>query len=129
VTKVNGDALQYLVDQLGIESVVSAKNITANVISAYVRAMHNSVGSANVETVYQLVNGKIEALEFQIREKTNYTGIPLKDLKIKGNHLIACIVRKRQIIIPGGNDTMEVGDSVIAVTTARGLEDLGEILR
>jgi len=129
VTKVNGEALQHLVDQLGMESVVSAKNVTANVISGYVRAMKNSMGSANVETVYQLINGKIEALEFQIREETNYTGIPLKELEIKENHLVACIVRKRQIIIPGGNDTMEVGDSVIVVTMSQGLEDLQEILR
>lgn len=129
VTKVNEEALQYLVDQLGIESVVSAKNVTANVISGYVRAMNNSMGSANVETVYQLINGKVEALEFQIREATAYTGVALKDLKIRENHLIACIVRKRQIIIPGGNDTMEMGDSVIVVTMSHGLEDLKEIFR
>lgn len=129
VTKVNGEALQYMVDQLGMESVVSAKNVTANVITSYVRAMNNSMGSANVETMYQLINGKIEALEFQIREATNYTGIPLKDLSIKENHLVACIVRGRQIIIPGGNDTMEVGDSVIVVTMSHGLEDLKGILK
>lgn len=129
VTKVNGEALQYMVDQLGMESVVSAKNVTANVITGYVRAMNNSMGSANVETMYQLINGKIEALEFQIREATKYTGIPLKDLSVRENHLVACIVRGRQIIIPGGNDTMEVGDSVIVVTMSHGLEDLEEILR
>ncbi|MCI8599955.1 MAG: Trk system potassium transporter TrkA [Lachnospiraceae bacterium] len=129
ITKVNEEALQHLVDQLGMESIVSAKNVTANVIMSYVRAMKNSMGSANVETVYQLINGKIEALEFQIREKTNYTGISLKDLTIKEHHLIACIVRKRQIIIPGGNDTLEVGDSVIVVCMSQGIEDLKEILR
>jgi trk system potassium uptake protein TrkA len=129
VTKVNEDGLQHLSDQLGMESVVSAKSVTANVIMGYVRAMKNSLGSSNVETVYQLINGKIEALEFLIREKTNYTGIPLKDLTIKENHLVACIVRKRQIIIPSGNDTLEVGDSVIVVSMSQGLEDLSEILR
>ena len=129
ITKVNEDALQHLVDELGIESTVSAKNVTTNVIMSYVRAMKNSMGSANVETVYQLINGRIEALEFLIREATNYTGIPLKDLTIRENHLVACIVRKRQIIIPGGNDTMEVGDSVLVVSMSQGLEDLKEILR
>ncbi len=129
ITKVNEDALQHLVDELGIESTVSAKNVTTNVIMSYVRAMKNSMGSANVETVYQLINGRIEALEFLIREATNYTGIPLKDLTIKENHLVACIVRKRQIIIPGGNDTLEVGDSVLVVSMSQGLEDLKEILR
>ena len=129
ITKVNEDALQHLVDELGIESTVSAKNVTTNVIMSYVRAMKNSMGSANVETVYQLINGRIEALEFLIREATNYTGIPLKELTIRENHLVACIVRKRQIIIPGGNDTLEVGDSVLVVSMSQGLEDLKEILR
>lgn len=129
ITKVNEEALQYLVDELGMESVVSAKNVTTNLIMSYVRAMKNSMGSANIETVYQLINGKVEALEFQIREATKYTGIPLKDLTLKENHLVACIVRKRQIIIPGGNDTLEVGDNVVVVTMSHGLEDLKEILK
>ena len=43
--------------------------------------------------------------------------------------MVACIVRKRQIIIPGGNDTLEVGDSVVVVTMSQGLEDLEEILK
>ena len=129
VTKVNDEGLQSMVDQLGMESVVSAKNVTANAITSYVRAMRNSMGSANVETVYKLIGGKIEALEFRIREKTRYTGIPLKDLKLKSNHLVACIVRNRRTIIPGGNDTLEVGDSVIVISMGQGLEDLQDIMR
>ena len=129
VTKVNDEGLENMVEQLGMESVVSAKNVTANLITSYLRAMKNSMGSANVETVYKLVGGKIEALGFVIREKTRYTGIPLKDLTLKENHLVACIVRKNHIIIPGGNDTLEVGDNVIVVSMAQGLEDLKDILR
>ena len=129
VTKINDEGLQSMVDQLGMESVVSAKNVTANAITSYVRAMRNSMGSANVETVYKLIGGKIEALEFRIREKTRYTGIPLKDLNLKLNHLVACIVRNRRIIIPGGNDTLEVGDSVIVISMGQGLEDLQDIMR
>ena len=129
VTKVNDEGLQSMMDQLGMESVVSAKNVTANVITSYVRAMRNSMGSANVETVYKLIGGKIEALEFRIREKTRYTGIPLKNLKLKSNHLVACIVRNRRTIIPGGNDTLEVGDNVIVISMEQGLEDLQDIMR
>ncbi len=87
------------------------------------------MGSANVETVYKLIGGKIEALEFWIREKTRYTGIPLKNLKLKSNHLVACIVRNRRTIIPGGNDTLEVGDNVIVISMEQGLEDLQDIMR
>lgn len=128
ITKINEEGLQEMVKEMGMESVVSAKNVTANMVLSYVRAMKNSMGSANVETMYRLIDDKVEALEFLIREKTSYTGIPLRDLPIRENHLVACIVRGRQIIIPGGNDTLEVGDSVIVICKGRMMEDLKDIL-
>lgn len=128
ITKVNDEGLREMVAQMGMESVVSAKNTAANVVLGYVRAMKNSMASANVETMYQLLDDEVEALEFLIREKTDYTGVALKDLRTKEKHLIAAIVRKRQIIIPGGNDTLEVGDSVIVICKGRVLEDLEDIL-
>ena len=112
VAKVNGDWRVQMVEDLGIDSVVSAKSATADAILSYVRARQNSLSSANVETMYQLVNGRIEALEFIIHSKTSYTDIPLKDLPTKPNNLIACIARKRQIIIPNGNDCIRAGDSL-----------------
>ena len=81
-----------------------------------------------METLYQLVDDKIEALEFIIKSETGYTGIPLKDLSLKSNNLIACIARKRQIIIPGGDDCLEVGDSVIVITMGKHIEDIEDIL-
>lgn len=65
---------------------------------------HNSIKSANIETLYYLVGGKVEALEFIVKQETEYTNIPLKDLNMKPNNLIATIVRDRKIIIPGGNE-------------------------
>ncbi|MCI8415932.1 MAG: Trk system potassium transporter TrkA [Lachnospiraceae bacterium] len=128
ITKINEEGLREMVEEMGMESVVSAKDITANMVLSYVRAMKNSMGSANVETMYRLIGDKVEALEFWIKEKTSYTGIPLKDLPTRENHLVACIVRKRQIIIPGGNDTLEMGDSVIVICKGRMMDDLKDIL-
>ena len=81
-----------------------------------------------METLYQLVDEKVEALEFIIRSETRYTEVPLKDLTLKSNNLIACIARKRQIIIPGGDDCMKPGDSVIVVTMDQRVEDIEDIL-
>ncbi len=128
ITKVNEDRRVRMVEDFGIDSIVSAKTVTADAILSYVRARKNSQGSANIETMYQLVDEKVEALEFIIKSETRYTGIPLKDLSIKSNNLIACIARKRQIIIPGGDDCLEVGDSVIVITMERQIEDIEDIL-
>lgn len=128
IVKINEDRRAHMVADLGIDSIVSAKTATADAILSYVRARKNSQGSANVETMYQLVDEKVEALEFIIKSETDYTGIPLKNLSLKSNNLIACIARKRQIIIPGGDDCMEVGDSVIVVTMEKQIEDIEDIL-
>ena len=128
IAKINEDRRASMVEDFGIDSIVSAKTATADAILSYVRARKNSQGSANVETLYQLVDEKVEALEFIIKSATTYTGIPLKELKLKPNNLIACIARKRQIIIPGGDDCMEPGDSVIVVTMDNHIEDLEDIL-
>lgn len=128
IAKVNEDTRAQMVEGLGIDSIVSAKSATADAIMSYVRARQNSLGSANVETMYRLVDGKVEALEFIIKSETNYTNIQLKDLPTKPNNLIACIVRNRQIIIPGGEDCLKVGDSVIIVTLERRIQDLKDIL-
>ena len=129
VAKVNEDSRAQMVEGLGIDSIVSAKSVTADAILSYVRARRKSIKSANVETLYRLVEGKVEALEFLIRQECEYTDIPLKDLPIKPEYLIACIGRKGRIVIPGGDDCIQVGDSVVIVTTERGTEDLREMFR
>lgn len=89
--------------------------------------MQNSKGS-NVETLYKLVDNKVEALEFYVRSNAKLLGVPLEKLNLKPNLLVSCINRKGKIIIPNGQDHIEVGDTVIIVTTNTGLDDLNDIL-
>lgn len=128
VAKVNEDTRVKMVEDLGIDSIVSMKNVTVDMILGYVRARHNSLRSAKVETMYRLVEDQVEALEFIIKEDAGYVNILLKDLPLKANNLIACIGRKRQIIIPGGEDSLQVGDSVVIVTKERKIQDIKDIL-
>lgn len=128
IAKVNEDQRARMVEKLGLDCTVSAKAATADAILSYVRARKNSQKSANVETMYQLVDGKVEALEFVIKKETKYTNIPLKDLPTKPNNLIACIVRGRNMIIPNGEDCMKVGDNVIIVTMEKHMQEIEEIL-
>lgn len=128
VAKVNEDSRVQMVEGLGLDSLVSAKTATADAIISYVRARQNSYSSANVETMYRLVDDRVEALEFIIKENAHYTNVALKDMKIKQNNLIACIVRNRQIIIPSGNDWFQPGDSVVVVTRDKKVQDIKDIL-
>ena len=128
VAKVNADTRAQMVESLGIESTVSAKSATADAILAYVKARMNSYSSANIETMYRLLNGKIVAQEYIIKKECDFTNIPLKDLPTKPNNLIACIGRHRRIIIPNGDDHLEVGDSVIVIAKEHTINDFKDIL-
>lgn len=128
VTKVNRLSFTDIINNLDIGSVIYPTNLTADYILRYVRAMSNSIGS-NVETLYKILDGRAEALEFVVREKSAVTDIPLSQLPLKKNLLIGCIHRNGVIKIPRGQDSIKVGDSVIVVTTRKGLDDIQDILR
>ncbi|MGN0421485.1 MAG: Trk system potassium transporter TrkA [Lachnospiraceae bacterium] len=128
IAKVNEDSRAQMVEGLGIDSIISAKSAAADAIVGYVRARNNSYSSANVETIYRLLNGSLEAMEFIIKKESSLTNVPLKNLPTKPNNLIACIGRNRRIIIPNGEDHLEVGDSVIVITKDHIINDLKDIL-
>lgn len=127
ISKVNRSSLIPLVQGTGLESIISPKEITANRIISFVRALQNSLGS-NVETLYKVVGGRVEALEFRAKENSPLIGIPLKDLRFRPNLLIAGIARGRSTIFPGGDDAIRADDRVIVVTTNTQLRDLSDIL-
>lgn len=127
IAKVNRENLVSLGEKAGIESMISPKNITADIILRYVRAMQNSIES-NVESLYRIAGDKAEALEFVVKNAPGITEIPLKEIKTRKNLLIACIVRGSRIIIPRGTDDIRSGDHVLVVTTEKGLDDITDVL-
>ena len=128
MTRLHRDSYEEIVSELPVGHIISTKKITADYITRYIRSMQNTIGS-DVETLYRMMDGAALALEFNIRSGFLGAGISLKDLPIIDGTLICCINRNGKIIRPGGNDTMEVGDSVVIVTTHKGLKSLDEIIR
>ncbi len=119
ITKIDRRSFADMAEHMQIDSFVSPKVITANRIIRYVRAMEFAK-DADIKTLYKIVNGQVEALEFSIRQKAFYTDEPLKNLKFKKGMLIACIIRHGKVMIPNGESHLEVGDSVIVVTATDG---------
>lgn len=127
ITQIKSDDLYGMLDELGINNIVSPKSIVSDRITSYIRAIANKRGS-NVLTLYRLVNNKVEALEFfaKKQEKKIYEK-PLKELNIKEDCLIACIIRQNEVFIPNGNMCIKQGDNVIVVTTHKNFDDLTDI--
>ena len=82
---------------------------------------------SKIETLYKLMGGKAEAVEFIVPDDFRYQNTALKEMKLKKNILIAGIIRNRKAIIPGGNDVIQPGDRVVVLTTGKQLSDLSDI--
>lgn len=127
ITKVDTVSFEEVIDDLPIGTIACPKNITAKGILQYVRALRNSYGS-NVETLYRMLDDRVEALEFSIKQESKVTDTPLMELNLKKDLLICAIVRNGKLITPSGKDTILNGDTVIVVTTNKGLTDIKDIL-
>lgn len=128
ITKINRIGFTGVIDSLDLGSVIYPKLITAEAIVAYVRAKSATLNT-NIETLYHMFDGRAEAIEFMISKESKVTNVPLKELNLKDNLLIAFIGRKGSIIIPSGDDSLQVGDSVMIVTKHTGFNDLIDILK
>lgn len=127
ITKINRITYDEIINKLDLDTIINPKNITAEYIVRFVRAKKNSLGS-KIETMHLILDGKVEALEFRIRDNSPVLGKPIESMNIRENVLIACINRNGKIITPRGYDVIMKGDTVIVVTTITGLQDIGDIL-
>ena len=83
----------------------------------------------DIETLYHLFNSRAEAIEFKVTAGSGITGIPLRDLQLKKDLLIAFISHEGKIIIPTGNDVISEGDSIMVVSTNTGFKQISDILK
>ena len=128
ITKIKNDDMFGMLDEFNINNTVSPVQIVANRIVGYIRALENTRGS-NVLNMYKIVNNQVEAIEFHAKKQEDIYNKPLKDLPIKKNCLIGCIIRKNEIIIPDGCSEIQLGDNVIVVTTHKNFDDLTDVFK
>ncbi|MBQ4349407.1 MAG: Trk system potassium transporter TrkA [Clostridia bacterium] len=129
ISKVNRDEMIKMAENLGLDCLVSTKSITSDIILRYTRALKNSLGSS-IETLYKIMGGKVEALEFKVHPDSKLLGIPIKDMKIKPGILIAGVIRAgKKTIIPKGDDMIMQGDRVIILSAEYRISRLSDILR
>ena len=128
IAKINNQDLNAISNKIGIDCIVSPKEVVANALIRYARVLQDSEGS-KIETLYSIMNSSAEALEFIVLDDFKYANIQLKDLTLSKNTLIAGITRESKNIIPGGDDVILPNDRVIVITSGARINDLSEIIR
>ena len=126
VTKVDRANVSAMVKKLGLDTVISPKNVIANRIIMFIRSASN--GEKGMDALY-ILNDRVEVMQFTIGADFDKKGVPLSKLKIKKEVLVAGIVREGEYIFPSGLATIEEGDKVIIVTTEKKIGCFSDVLR
>ena len=119
ITKLGSMVKHGIMDTLDLGGVICPKELCCNSIVRYVRAMQNQTGAA--VSLHTIADGRSEAVEFLVESNAPYCGVPLKDLKLKPNVLIVSITHGSQTEIPNGNSQFQEGDTLVVVTSGRGI--------
>ena len=119
ITKLSRGENSSIADSMNLGSLISPRELCCNHIVRYVRAMQNQTGAA--VSVHSIADGQAEAVEFLVDSSTKNCGIPLKQMKLKPNVLLASIIHGTKTEIPSGDSTFLEGDTIVVVTSGRGV--------
>ncbi|MCI8524965.1 MAG: Trk system potassium transporter TrkA [Oscillospiraceae bacterium] len=108
-------------------ATVSQEDTAVDLILRYARSLMNAEAHNAVESLYRLMDGRIEFLEFRVTESNSHLSQPIRQWRMKPDTLLACIMRGAKTIIPGGDDVIRAGDSVLVATAHQQIFRLEDI--
>ncbi len=99
---------EILSKKMKIDLILNPERITAMEID-------NILMTPSALNVDDFADGKVRMFEAKLRENSPYANIPLKNLEIPEDILVAMLFRNHKIIIPRGDDYLLPGDNVYFV--------------
>ena len=128
IARVEKSGYYKMLQDAGVDSVVSSKAITADLIARFVRSRSGLKSGGAVKKLIRIMNDRAETLEFTVAASFNALDVPLKDVKFSDNALLATIIRNGEVFIPDGDSVIKEGDTVIVVTTNEYTDELNDLV-
>ncbi len=129
--EIDNENYNNMIYSSGISHIFSTQDVSmAGVIrNARATAGLGDKDTGNIKWLYTLDEGRVEAVEFEVKESFKYCGRQLmsSDFKLKENVLIATIIRNDSTEIANGSSVINAGDKVIVVSADRKITELSDI--
>ena len=111
VTLINNSSYGPLVSTLGIDVVVSPRDVTVSTILQHVRR-------GRIRAVHSIREGLAEVIEAEALETSPLMGTPLREVNLPAGIIIGAVVRGDEVIIPHGDTVIQTKDRVIILAAA-----------
>lgn len=130
ITRISKIQYDLIINNLGLETVISPMEVFASAVIRYVRNYQNKESNnSEVLNYYRLISDRVEAYEFAITKPTKYLDVPLKELKIRDNMMLASITRDGEVILPGGDDVIKLNDRIVIISNGKTIQSPDELLK
>jgi trk system potassium uptake protein len=114
IARINNPANSWLFDKkFNVDVSISQADIMASLII-------EEMSRGDMMTLLKLRRGKYSLVEEKIPEGAKGVGIPIMNLNLPRECVIAAIIRQGEVIMPRGLTSFEIGDEVLAVTDQEG---------
>ena len=120
VTLVNSMTYSPLIGTLGIDTVVSPREITVSTILQHVR-------QGRIRSVHSLSEGFGEIIEAEALETSSMVGVPLREAGLPEGVLVGAIVRGEKVIIPRGDTVIKPKDQVVIFAAASAIKSVEKL--
>jgi trk system potassium uptake protein TrkA len=114
---VNKNSYGPLITTLGIDVVVSPREITASTILQHVRR-------GRIRQVHSLRDGFAELIEAEAMETSSLVGEALRDAKLPNGVIIGAIIRGDEVIIPRPDTVVRTKDRVVLLAAASAVKKM-----
>lgn len=96
-------------ERLGIDFTINPERVAASEIVKVIKSAHAS-------EIELFCKDRVQMLGMRLGQESPLLGKTLKALSLGDNTLVAAIIRNGKLIIPRGDDTVELGDHIYLLT-------------
>ncbi|RJP48051.1 MAG: TrkA family potassium uptake protein [Anaerolineaceae bacterium] len=122
VARINNPRNAWLFDDnFHVDETINQADVMAHLIQ-------EEISLGDMMTLLKLRRGRYSLVEEKVPPGAKAIGVPLKDLGLPDQCVIAAIIRKGQVTLPRGTIAFEAGDEVLAVTDDEGAKQLATLL-
>ena len=119
IALVNDPENQQIFEKLGITVAFSATQIIASLIE-------QQTASSDIQNLLPIAEGKVNVTEIALEQDNPAVGKTIDELQLPNGTLIACILRKGEVIVPNGENSLQALDRLIVIGQP---ESYGQLMR
>ncbi len=122
IARINNPRNAWLFDEkFFVDEAISQADVMAHLIQ-------EEMSLGDMMTLLKLRRGRYSLVEEKVPHGAKAIGVPLKDMGLPEECVIAAIIRHGHISLPRGTTTLEEGDEVLAITDPDGAKQLAQLL-